>query len=109
MNAVATWKKIHGDYIALLWNSIAFGVLGDVTSWREVDEESGDAQEGPGGAPPNVSWSENLIFGNMWVASAEKWLEHHWGELEQAAIVEIQEHEAGVAKQRASAYTRWHR
>lgn len=91
MNAAATWKKIHGDYIALLWNAVAFGVLGDVTSWREVDEETEVAAEGPGGPPPNVSWSENLIFGNMWVSSVQKWLEHHAKELGQAAYAELQE------------------
>jgi len=91
MNAAATWKKIHGDYIALLWNSVAFGVLGDVTSWREVDEETDQAEEGPGGPPPNVSWSENLIFGNMFVSSVQKWMEHHSLEVTQAAYAELQE------------------
>jgi len=109
MNAVATWKKIHGDYVALLWNAIAFGVLGDVTSWREVDEETNVTEDGPGGPPPNVSWSENLIFGNMWVASAQKWLEHHSQELTQAAFQEVTDLENGLASQRASAYFRWHR
>jgi len=109
MNAVVTWKKIHSDYVALLWNAVAFGILGDVTSWREVDEETNAAEEGPGGPPPNVSWSENLIFGNMWVASAQKWLEHHSQELMQAAFQEVGDIENGLTAQRSAAYVRWHR
>lgn len=109
MNAVVTWKKIHGDYVALLWNAVAFGILGDVTSWREVDEDTNVPEEGPGGPPPNVSWSENLIFGNMWVASTQKWLEHHTQELMQAAFQEVSDIENGLSSQRAAEYVRWHR
>jgi len=109
MNAAVSWKKIHGDYVALLWNAVAFGVLGDVTSWREVDDETNVAEDGPGGPPPNVSWSENLIFGNMWVSSVQKWLEYHSQELGRAAWEEISDIDNGVAKQKAAAYVRWHR
>lgn len=98
MNAGATWKKIHGDHIALLWNGVAFGILGDVTSWREVDEESEVAEPGPGGPPPNVSWSENLIFGNMWISSVQKWLEHHANEVGQAAYTELARAQAGLPR-----------
>jgi len=101
MNAAASFKKIHGDYIALLWNGVAFGVLGDVTSWREVEaNESEDGQqvveEGPGGPPPNVSWSENLIFGNMWISSVQKWLQYHAQELAQAAYAELARAQAAL-------------
>lgn len=109
MNAVTQWKRIHADYTAILWNAVAFGILGDVTSWREVDEETNVAEEGPGGPPPNVSWSENLIFGNMWVASTQKWLEHHSQELTQAAFQEVGDIENGLSTQRAATYGRWHR
>jgi hypothetical protein len=109
MNSVASWKKIHGDYVALLWNAVAFGVLGDVTSWREVDDETNMAEDGPGGPPPNVSWSENLIFGNMWVSSVQKWLEIHAQELGSSAWEEISDIDNGVAKQKAAAFVRWHR
>lgn len=109
MNGVATWKKIHSDYVALLWNAVAFGILGDVTSWREVDEDNGTVEEGPGGAPPNVSWSENLIFGNMWVSSVSKWTEHHSQELTQAAFQEVADLENGLAAPRAAQYVWWHR
>eukprot|EP00929_Paragymnodinium_shiwhaense_P002325 TRINITY_DN102554_c0_g1_i1.p1 TRINITY_DN102554_c0_g1~~TRINITY_DN102554_c0_g1_i1.p1 ORF type:complete len:489 (+),score=116.04 TRINITY_DN102554_c0_g1_i1:73-1539(+) len=85
MNAAATWKRIHGDYIALLWNGIAFGMLGDVTAWRDVDEETLATADGPGGPPPNVSWSENIIFGNMWLSSVNKWMEYHKHEVTQGA------------------------
>jgi len=112
MNAAATWRKIHGDYIALLWNSVAFGVLGDVTSWREVDEETEMAEEGPGGPPPNVSWSENLIFGNMFVSSVAKWLEHHSGEVTQVAYAELTEASQRAPEKRwpsLSSASPWHR
>eukprot|EP00931_Biecheleriopsis_adriatica_P063710 TRINITY_DN38638_c0_g1_i1.p1 TRINITY_DN38638_c0_g1~~TRINITY_DN38638_c0_g1_i1.p1 ORF type:complete len:490 (-),score=117.31 TRINITY_DN38638_c0_g1_i1:119-1561(-) len=88
MNAITTWKRLHGDYSALLWNAVAFGILGDVTSWRELDED-GKAVDEPGGPPPNVSWSENLIFGNMWLSSAAKWLEHHAKEVAAHAYQEL--------------------
>jgi len=96
MNAVLTWKKLHGDFIALLWNGVAFGVLGDVTSWREIDEENETAADGPGGPPPNVSWSENIIFGNMWISSVERWLQHYSREVVQAAYSELGALQAGL-------------
>lgn len=83
MDAVSTWKRIYADYIALLWNGVAFGMLGDVTSWRELDEND-TAEEGPGGPPPNVSWSENIIFGNMFTSSVQKWLDFYKTELSHA-------------------------
>lgn len=95
MNSAATWRRLHGDQMALLWNGIAFGLLGDVTSWREVDE-NGQAADEPGGAPPNVSWSENLIFGNMWVSSVQKWMEHHSREVTEAVYTEIARAQAGM-------------
>jgi len=98
MNAVASWKKIQGDHIALLWNGVGFGVLGDVTSWREMDEDGQTAEPGPGGPPPNVSWSENLIFANMWVSSVQKWLQHHVGEFTQAVYTEVARAQAGLPK-----------
>lgn len=88
MTAVSTWKKILGEHSALLWNSIAFGVLGDVTSWRDLDEEGQVADE-PGGEPPNVSWSENLILGNMFVSSLQKFLDFHSKELSSAVYQEL--------------------
>lgn len=88
MTAVSTWKKILGEHSALLWNSVAFGVLGDVTSWRDMDEEGQVADE-PGGDPPNVSWSENLIFGNMFVSSLQKFLDYHSKELTALVYQEI--------------------
>eukprot|EP00438_Fugacium_kawagutii_P029238 Skav229573 [mRNA] locus=scaffold568:717721:719109:+ [translate_table: standard] len=88
MTAVSTWKKILGEHSALLWNSVAFGVLGDVTSWRDMDEE-GQVLDEPGGEPPNVSWSENLIFGNMFVSSLHKFLDYHSKELNGAVYQEL--------------------
>lgn len=96
MNAAATWRSLHGDYIALLWNGVAFGILGDVTSWREYDEETATTEEGPGGPPPNVSWSENLIFGNMWLSSVSKWLEAHAGELSRAVLTDVARQQQGL-------------
>jgi len=95
MNAAATWRRIYGDFTALLWNGVAFGILGDVTSWRELDEE-GQAANEPGGPPPNVSWSENIIFGNMWVSSVQKFMEHHAEEVNSAAYNELARAQAGV-------------
>mmetsp|Transcript_27551 Transcript_27551/g.41178 ORF Transcript_27551/g.41178 Transcript_27551/m.41178 type:complete len:323 (-) Transcript_27551:179-1147(-) len=95
MNAANTWRRLRGDYIALLWNGVAFGLLGDVTSWREVDEEGQVANEA-GGPPPNVSWSENLIFGNMWMSSVQKWSEHHAREIGEAAYMELARAQAGI-------------
>eukprot|EP00747_Dinoflagellata_sp_TGD_P082152 gnl/TRDRNA2_/TRDRNA2_161584_c0_seq1.p1 gnl/TRDRNA2_/TRDRNA2_161584_c0~~gnl/TRDRNA2_/TRDRNA2_161584_c0_seq1.p1 ORF type:complete len:493 (-),score=90.57 gnl/TRDRNA2_/TRDRNA2_161584_c0_seq1:154-1632(-) len=95
MNAASTWKRLHGDYVALLWNGVAFGILGDVTAWREMDDD-GTTQDGPGGAPPNVSWSENLIFGNMWMSSVQKWTEVYVQDLTQAAWGEVARVEAGL-------------
>eukprot|EP00927_Polykrikos_kofoidii_P049409 TRINITY_DN43472_c0_g1_i1.p1 TRINITY_DN43472_c0_g1~~TRINITY_DN43472_c0_g1_i1.p1 ORF type:complete len:498 (+),score=92.61 TRINITY_DN43472_c0_g1_i1:87-1580(+) len=89
MKAIQTWDKIHGDYTTLLWNAVAFGMLGDVTSWREVDEETDAVADGPGGPPPNQTWSENIIFGNMWVGSVQKWLQYHKAELAEAVYSEI--------------------
>merc|ERR1712232_124951 len=77
MDGIATWKKMYGDYISLIWNGIAFGMLGDVTSWREVDNETEVAADGPGGPPPNVSWSENIIFANMFSSSVNRWFDYH--------------------------------
>lgn len=88
MNAAITWKRLLGDYSALLWNSVAFGILGDVTSWREVDED-GETKDEPGGPPPNTSWSENLIFGNMWLSSASKWMDYHAKEVSAHTYQEI--------------------
>ncbi|CAE7466040.1 unnamed protein product [Symbiodinium natans] len=85
MNAAATWKRLLSDHVALLWNSVAFGILGDVTSWRDIDEE-GQAANEPGGPPPNVSWSENLIFGNMFVSSVQKFMEFHSSEAEMKEV-----------------------
>lgn len=96
MSSVATWRKILSDQTALLWNGVAFGLLGDVTSWREVDEE-GNAENAPGGPPPNVSWSENLIFGNMWMSSVQKWLEYHEREVKEAVYTELARAQAGMA------------
>lgn len=96
MNAAATWRNLHGEYIALLWNGVAFGILGDVTSWREYDEETATTEEGPGGPPPNVSWSENLIFGNMWLSSVSKWLEAHAAELSQAIFTDVARAQQGM-------------
>merc|ERR1719361_1434991 len=96
MNAVATWKKIYSDYIALAWNGIAFGMLGDVTSWREIDNETNTTEEGPGGPPPNVSWSENIIFGNMWLSSVNRWLEVHSAELRQAVFMDVARAQQGL-------------
>lgn len=97
MNAAVTWKRIHGDHSALVWNGVAFGMLGDVTSWRDVGEDGETVEDGPGGPPPNVSWSENLIFGNMWLSSVQKWLEHHVQEITQGAYGEIQRAQAGLS------------
>eukprot|EP00928_Gymnodinium_smaydae_P011999 TRINITY_DN14385_c0_g2_i1.p1 TRINITY_DN14385_c0_g2~~TRINITY_DN14385_c0_g2_i1.p1 ORF type:complete len:504 (+),score=58.91 TRINITY_DN14385_c0_g2_i1:43-1512(+) len=97
MNAAAQWRKIYGDYIALLWNGVAFGMLGDVTSWRELDNETLVAEEGPGGPPPNASWSENIIFGNMWMSSVQKWLDYHRTDLTQAIYTEIARLQAGMS------------
>lgn len=88
MTAAATWKRILGEHTALLWNSVAFGVLGDVTSWRDLDDE-GQAADEPGGPPPNVSWSENLIFSNMFISSVHKFLEFHSNELTAAVYQEL--------------------
>lgn len=97
MSAANVWKKISSDQVALLWNGIAFGILGDVTAWREMDEE-GNTEDAPGGPPPNVSWSENIIFGNMWMSSVVRWLEHHQQEIAQAAYGELSSLQAGVRK-----------
>ncbi|CAJ1339184.1 unnamed protein product [Effrenium voratum] len=88
MTAITTWKRLLGDHVALLWNSVAFGVLGDVTSWRDLDDE-GQAANEPGGPPPNVSWSENLIFGNMFVSSVHKFLDYHSKEMAGIVYQEI--------------------
>eukprot|EP00971_Amphidinium_carterae_P233763 4638748-Amphidinium_carterae.1 len=32
---------------------LRFGLVGDVTAWRDVDEETEEAEAGPGGPPPN--------------------------------------------------------
>eukprot|EP00928_Gymnodinium_smaydae_P040115 TRINITY_DN27262_c0_g2_i1.p1 TRINITY_DN27262_c0_g2~~TRINITY_DN27262_c0_g2_i1.p1 ORF type:complete len:530 (-),score=114.25 TRINITY_DN27262_c0_g2_i1:127-1581(-) len=77
MDAVARWKKVFGDFTALLWNGVAFGVYGDVVSWRDVDNKTGLGVEGPGQDPPNTTWSENLIFGNIWASSLQQWFEMH--------------------------------
>jgi hypothetical protein len=98
MNAMAAWKRLHGDYLSLLWNGVAFGVLGDVTSWREVDEETDVVEEVPGGPPPIVSWSENIIFGSMWLSSATKWLESHQSMAKQAAYEELARLQAGYVR-----------
>jgi len=97
MNAATTWKRLIGDYNALLWNAVAFGILGDVTSWRELDED-GQAADEPGGPPPNVSWSENLIFGNMWLSSVAKFLEHHQKEVAAHAYQELMTAQQSEAK-----------
>eukprot|EP00933_Yihiella_yeosuensis_P013655 TRINITY_DN1254_c0_g1_i1.p1 TRINITY_DN1254_c0_g1~~TRINITY_DN1254_c0_g1_i1.p1 ORF type:complete len:502 (+),score=83.85 TRINITY_DN1254_c0_g1_i1:54-1559(+) len=99
MNAALTWKRLTGDHAALLWNGVAFGILGDVTSWRELDE-NGTAEEGAGGPPPNVSWSENIIFGNMWLSSCSKWLEQHAQEIGHLAFTELQwaKHETAAGR-----------
>eukprot|EP00913_Durusdinium_trenchii_P027867 g26129.t1 len=81
-------KAWPGEHTALLWNSVAFGVLGDVTSWRDLDDE-GQAADEPGGPPPNVSWSENLIFSNMFISSVHKFLEFHSNELTAAVYQEL--------------------
>ncbi|CAE8631018.1 unnamed protein product, partial [Polarella glacialis] len=94
MNAVVQWKRLTGDFSALLWNGVAFGILGDVTSWREVDENGTVDPNEPGGPPPNVSWSENIIFGNMWLSSVQKWLEYHSQEIGSSAYNEL-----GLAQQ----------
>jgi hypothetical protein len=77
MDAALKWKRLSGDWNALVWNGLAFGLYGDVTSWRDTDNETGKTEDGPGGDPPNVTWSENLIFGNMWSTSLQKWFEAH--------------------------------
>lgn len=89
MSGVATWRRLLGDLASLIWNGIAFGMLGDVTSWREIDPHNETVEDGPGGPPPNVSWSENIIFGNMWVSSVQKWLDHHAAELKGTAYAEL--------------------
>lgn len=92
MQAAVFWRKLHGDFVALLWNSIAFGVLGDVTSWRDIEDDGKGGEtmsEGPGGPPPNVSWSENIIFGNMYISSISKWFTHHSSEMNEWMKVEL--------------------
>eukprot|EP00439_Symbiodinium_sp_Y106_P047615 s878_g6.t1 len=97
MQSIITWKRMlraglskksRCDHAALLWNSVAFGILGDVTSWRELDED-GQAANEPGGPPPNVSWSENLIFGNMYVSSVQKFMDFHAKEVEAQLLQEL--------------------
>jgi len=56
-----------------------------------------------------VSWSENIIFGNMWVASVQKWLEAHSQELGQAAFQEVGDIDNGLASQKFPLYAHWHR
>ncbi|CAE7840671.1 unnamed protein product [Symbiodinium microadriaticum] len=88
MQSIITWKRMLSDHAALLWNSVAFGILGDVTSWRELDED-GQAANEPGGPPPNVSWSENLIFGNMYLSSVHKFMDFHAKEVEAQLLQEL--------------------
>lgn len=89
MDAPVRWKRLSGDWNALVWNGLAFGLYGDVTSWREMDNETGKMDNGPGGAPPNVTWSENLIFGNMWSTSLQKWFEAYANVVMHAARQEL--------------------
>lgn len=89
MDAAARWKKVFGDLAAMLWNGFAFSVYGDVTSWREADEGTDVVNDGPGGAPSNVTWTENLIFGNMWASSVQAWLEYHAQVVTNAVLQEI--------------------
>lgn len=95
MSGIATWRRLLGDLVSLMWNGIAFGMLGDVTSWRDIDPQNETVEDGPGGPPPNVSWSENIIFGNMWVSSVQKWLEHHAAELKGSAYAELAQSQPG--------------
>jgi hypothetical protein len=85
LDAAVRWKKLSGDFTALLWNGLAFGLYGDVTTWHESDAP-GDVL---GAASPNATWTENLIFGHMWISAVQKWMEYHAQVVSQAVLAEL--------------------
>jgi hypothetical protein len=87
-DAAARWKRMFGDFSALLWNGLAFGVYGDVTTWRESDK-SADAPVDEAASVPNATWTENLIFGHMWISAVQKWMEYHAQVIQNAVAAEL--------------------
>ena len=104
MDAISRWKRIYSDFTALLWNGMAFGLYGDVTSWNEGNESGAADASGP----PTTTWSENLIFGNMWASGLQRWFEQHNEILTQAVAMELRRGQELASLQQEAATRRSH-
>lgn len=72
LEAVIRWKKLHSDFVAMQWNSFAFGAYSDPTLLQRLGGES-DTVPGFDRGQLSGRVSDTISAGILWMGSTHDW------------------------------------